>query len=112
MIRLGLMNDEELIESRKRRDVRKFLVLAIDPAKAPRLSVGARAIRNLLLDGQWHPWEAAIAAGLRDNDLAVGTVNNILYSALSVEMIERRGRAGWRRNPDTREVRLIDWPDK
>jgi hypothetical protein len=111
--------DRELIEQRRREDARRFLISALDPENAPRLSFGLRAARMTLADGHWHPWAAVVAAGLRASDLAVKTLDTQVRLALHAGLLERRGeysRTYDRKQrkyvtTDSRELRLIDWPD-
>lgn len=89
----------------------------MDPAVAPRLSVALSGLRELLLDREWHPWDAALAAMLRWSDIKVKTADAKLREAITARLLDRRGEyvpavPRIKRPPiDSREVRLLDWPD-
>ncbi len=106
--------DAELIAERRSADDRRFLTAALLPSNAPRLAPALVAIRNLLLPGEWATWEAILATGLRASDLSVKTIDNMIRKAVTCGVLERRGdyeRGGRGRTVDTREVRLVDWPE-
>ncbi len=106
--------DEKLIADRVKIDERAFLINALDPERAPRLSLAVNAIRAALLMPGWHRHSALVAAGLRASDLAVTTTTNIIYRAVKVGMVEKRGEYTQKRRgrpaSDTRQYRLIEWP--
>jgi hypothetical protein len=108
-------DDLELIKQRKIEDMRVFLTNALIDENAPRLAPALRAMRGLLLDGQWHAWTAVIATMLRASDIAVKSCESQIYNAVKAGVIERQGdyRAGRGRTPavDSRLIRLVDWPD-
>lgn len=111
--------DEELIARRRTEDRRIFLIKALDPEHAPRMAGAIRAVRDALSSAAWRPYSAVLAAGVRASDVAVKTVDNQLRASIAVGMVELRGQySRWydRRAKrwvvtDTRELRLIDWPE-
>lgn len=106
--------DQILILKRRRDDCRAFLSQAVHEQNAPRLAGALTALRSLLADGQWHSWEAALAAMLRASDVAVKSADSQLRNAVTAGYVQRRGeyQRGTRRSPvqDMRQVRLIEWP--
>lgn len=112
-------SDLELIARRRAEDQRRFLISALNDENAPRLAPAANAMRDLLRGGEWQSWAAVMAAALRGSDLAVKSVDNFLRQLLTAGFVERRGEYERRYNRaarrwqhgDTREVRLIDWPE-
>src|SRR5690349_21667413 len=112
-------NDAEFLSRRRREEFRNYMIKGLDSGVAPRMAFPLQAIRELLSDGAWHSWQSVVAAGVRAGDLQVNTVSNKLYTALTAGLIERRGAYSSRRKrngsgsvvSDTRELRLIDWPE-
>lgn len=79
------------------------------------------AIRDLLADdGDWHPHSELMTEADAAGDLTPDTVKSRICEAVATGLIEKRGtysprRGGWPAPvvpaTDTREYRLIDWPD-
>lgn len=116
-----LMGDAQLVAARRNEDRKKFLISILDDEHAPRMASGVRAMRSALLEsGGWLHWTTVLAVGLRHTDVAVKTLDGILRQAVQAGFAVRRGeysREYDRRNrrwvaTDTRELQLIDWPDR
>lgn len=109
------MNDEEVVAERRQLDERAFLIKALDPENAPRLSPALLAVRGHLADGRWHSLISTLAAGIQASDIAVKTTENLIRRAAKAGFLEWRGeyRRAWRgrKSQDSRQVRLIEWPD-
>lgn len=108
-------SDEAFLAERRIADEKTFLIRSLDADRAPRIAPAVRAIRTLLADGEWHSWVSLAATGVRASDLAVRTVDNLIRRTVAAGVTEKRGESAttWRgrRSPDTRELRLIDWPE-
>lgn len=108
-------SDEDLIAERRMADEKTFLINATDPEKAERIAPAVNALRALLADRRWHPQSAALAAMLRPSDLAVRTADNMMRRAWAAGFLERRGEyiraSRGKKASDTREWRLIEWPE-
>jgi hypothetical protein len=112
-----MTSDEDVVAERRKRDERRFLIATTSPDKGRRLTPAVNAVRALLADGEWHTHNQTLAAGLVTSDIAVRTLDNLLRRACTADLIERRGNyirggVGGRNASDTREWRLIEWPEE
>lgn len=106
-----MTSDEDFIASRRLADARKFLTNALDPSVAPRLAPALIAVRKILADGEWVAWTSVLAEGLRASDITVKTLDTQIRNAVVCGVIEKRGTYVRRSRTDTRELRLVDWPE-
>lgn len=109
-------DDAKLLQDRARADERQFLINSLNPEKAPRIAPAASGLLLLLADQRWHSFTETVAAGARPApDLAIRTITNLLSRAVRAGMIEKRGeytrKQGHKPARDTREYRLIEWPE-
>ncbi len=99
---------------------RQFMVDLLDDERAPRLGPALNAIRGTLAQGGWWPHAGLVAAAQAAAELSPVTIRGRIAEAVYVGCVEKRGawKPGHGRWPgkvvpasDTREYRLIDWPE-